>query len=368
MIAATPHQIVALDLSQGTVQWRFGLDPTGKESARPDPFADAGDPGEERKDRPNHVLHEFRLVKDRVFCLRGNSELVALDGDTGALDWSFSAPPGEINPNLWIGSDRVVLQVNRPNQLLVLRTEDGQPIAKTNLAESEQLERPPLPVDDDSVLVVLDPRTVKKYELNHGHTVWEYRESEDLPVNGPPRLFGDAERVLVLHEGRTLIRLDPATGAKRWSCQVGTGDMGQYPGALAFDDQRFYCIYRWSSIVSLLAVSLADGSTVWKSVWAGPEDSWWSIALSADHVIAYPNHTGLPDGAEMETIPVVVRRRETGALVQRFLFPSSFAEPPPRDPTGVLSATPRGFVTFKLDPVGALVATPRGVWGLGPSR
>ena len=81
-------------------------------------------------------LHEFRLVKGRVFCLRGANELIALDGDTGAVDWSFSAPPGEIKPNIWVGADRIVLQVDRPNQLLVLRTEDGQPVARTPLGDA----------------------------------------------------------------------------------------------------------------------------------------------------------------------------------------------------------------------------------------
>ena len=369
LIAATPRRVVALDLNQGTQQWRFDLDRTGKEPPRPDPFAAAGDSGDERPERSSRVLHGFRLVKGRLFCLRGAGELIALDGDTGDVDWSFSAPQGEINPNLWIGPDRVVLQVDRPNQLLILRTDDGQPVARTPLGETEQLERPPLPVDDDSVLLVLDPRTVKKYDVNHGQMVWEYRESEELPVNGPPRLFGDAERVLVLHEGRTLIRLDPATGSKRWSCLLGTEDLGERVGSMAFDEQRFYCIYRWRSIVTLRAISLADGVPAWNCEWAGLEDSSWSIALSAQHVIAYPNHTGLADDTEMETIPVVVRRRETGALVQRFLFPATLAEPSPRgDPGGVLSATPRGVVTFKIDPGGASVATPRGVWGLGAKR
>ena len=45
---------------------------------------------------------------------------------------------------------------------------------------------------------------------------------------------------------------------------------------------------------------------------------------------------------------VIVRRRETGSLVQRFVF----------------SAIVSG-VTLQFDPGGALVATPRGVWGLG---
>ena len=48
------------------------------------------------------------------------------------------------------------------------------------------------------------------------------------------------------------------------------------------------------------------------------------------------------------TMPVIVRRRETGALVQRFVFPTTIAD-----------------VTFKVDPRGALVATSRGLWGLG---
>ena len=33
VIAATPQQILALDLNQGTVQWRYGLDPSAKEAA-----------------------------------------------------------------------------------------------------------------------------------------------------------------------------------------------------------------------------------------------------------------------------------------------------------------------------------------------
>src|SRR5207247_1397883 len=108
LIVATPRRIVGLELAQGTVQWRYDLDRPGKEPPRPDPFAAAGD-AEERPERAAGTLHGFRLVKGRVYCLRGAGELIALDGDTGAVDWSFAAPPGEINPNLWIGAERVVL-------------------------------------------------------------------------------------------------------------------------------------------------------------------------------------------------------------------------------------------------------------------
>ena len=170
-----------------------------------------------RRDRPSEVLSGFQLVKGHVFCLRGPSELIALDGDTGAVDWSFSSPPGQINPNFLVGADRTVLQVDKPNQLLVLRTDDGQPISRTALEENERLERVPMPVDEDSVLLVTDRRTVKKFDLNHGQTVWVYQESPDLPVNGPPRLFGDSERLLVLHDGRLL---DPARPGDRLEAMV----------------------------------------------------------------------------------------------------------------------------------------------------
>ena len=46
--------------------------------------------------------------------------------------------------------------------------------------------------------------------------------------------------LLVLHDGRTLIRLDPATGSKRWSCSLGSQDLSERPGAMAYDDRRFY--------------------------------------------------------------------------------------------------------------------------------
>jgi hypothetical protein len=177
-------------------------------------------------------------------------------------------------------------------------------------------------------------------------------------------LLGDAERVLVLHNGRNLIRLDPATGSRRWACLLGTEDLSDRPDSIAFDEERLYCIYRCQSLVTLRAIALADGAAAWACHWAGPEDSAWSLALAARHVIAYPNHTGLAEDGALESIPVVVRRRESGALVQRFVLPAPIA--PMAAKLDSAEAMPQGNVTFRIDSTGALVATPRGVWGLGP--
>ncbi|MGO9915177.1 MAG: PQQ-binding-like beta-propeller repeat protein [Isosphaeraceae bacterium] len=345
IIVASAREIAALDLAQGAVAWRYGGAAFGMSRGRPDPFASPR--ADERNDsgqRTRDELHDLQVVKGRLFLLRGQHEFIALDVDTGAVDWSFSSPPREINPNLTIGDDRIWVQVNKPNQLLVLRADDGQTLARHSLGDNEVLKRPPVPVDEDSLLLVSDLVTVKKVDIGHGQTTWIYRESTDLPVNGPPRVFSDGERVLVLHDGRLLNRLDPATGSKRWSCLLGIEDLSERPGSMAFDDKRFYC----ASGRTLRAISLDDGTPVWSIYLSGPEEATWSIFLTGHHVLAYPSKTESADGGELDNMCVVVRRRETGALLQRFVFPTTIAS-----------------VAFKADPRGVWVATARGLWALG---
>ncbi len=254
-----------------------------------------------------------------------------------------------------------MLQVDKPNQLLVLRSDDGQPVVRKNLEESEQIERAPMPVDEDSVLLVSDRRTVKKFDLIHGQTIWVYRESTDLPVNGPPRIMGDSERMLVLHDGRLLIRLDPATGSKRWSCQLGVEDLSARPGAMAYDDKRFYCVNKEVGFGSLRqtirAISLEDGQSVWSRHLASRRDTGWSIALTEGYVVVWPNNMTdntmelASENTGSDSLPVIIRRRDNGEIVQRFVFPTTTSD-----------------LTFKADPRGALVATTRGLWGLGSAE
>jgi hypothetical protein len=180
--------------------------------------------------------------------------------------------------------------------------------------------------------------------------------------------MGGGDLVLVLHEGRTLIRLDATTGSKRWSCPLSLEDMGRVPGALAFDERRLYSISRFASTVTLRAVSLSEGVPAWESTWTtGAEDSKWSISLVDGHVFAYPDRPGAGEDVGRDAIPIVVRRRETGALVQRLLFPAdgriAMAQAPQ---LGRLEREePPGAVTLGLDHLGAVVVTPRGIWGLG---
>ena len=239
LIVATARQVAALELASGGVQWRYDASKAGKDLDRPDPFANPADP--ESSEAAGSSLSGFQLVRGRVYCLRNRSELIALDGDTGALDWSFASPPAEINPYVWIGAERALLQIDKPNQLLVLRTDDGRPVNRVALTENEMLERPPMPIDENSVLLVSDRRTVKRFDLVHCETSWVYRESEQMPAYGPPRLLGNADCLMVLHDGHLLIRLDAATGLKRWECPLAE-NLGERPESIAYDDKNVYCV------------------------------------------------------------------------------------------------------------------------------
>ena len=183
---------------------------------------------------------------------------------------------------------------------------------------------------------------MKSFDLGRGLFTWNYRESPEMPVNGPPRVLVDAERVLVLHDGRLMIRLDPVSGSKRWSAILGIEDLSERLDAIACDDRRVYCV----SQQSLRALSVDDGTSLWACHLTGPENALWSLALSDRCVIAYPSVSNVSEG-EMESMPVVVRRQENGALVQRFVFSATIAD-----------------VNLKLDSRGVLVTTYRGLWAL----
>ncbi|MBV8486921.1 MAG: PQQ-binding-like beta-propeller repeat protein, partial [Planctomycetaceae bacterium] len=342
VVAATAQRIVALDPLTGAEQWRLEQETAQRASRGPDPFAQGGAAAAETEG-PRTGFHDFHLAGGRILCLRGQEELLAIDGETGAIDWSFLSRGGVINPRLWIGPHRAVLQVQNPNRLVVLETETGRQVSQALLSERETLECPPVPTDEDHVLIVLDRRSVKKFNLTSGQFIWDYRESSEMPVNGPPRVLVDAERLLVLHDGRSLLRLDPQSGAKQWSAVLGIEDLSERPEAIACDPHRVYC----ASQQTLRALAMDDGRTLWSCHLTGPENARWSVLLSERYVLAYPSFSNSSE-EEIESLPVVIRRQDSGALLQRFVFPATIAE-----------------VNLRLDARGMLVATSRSLWALG---
>ncbi len=341
VVAASDSKLVALDLVTGTPLWTYNtVDPaTTKRPAGPFGKPAAGKTAAE----PVGKLHGFRVVAGRVFFLRGDRELIALDGDRGLIDWSFQPVLGQINENLLVAAQSVVLQVVSPNAILVLETATGRRRAEHPQAEKEESwPRPPLALDDDRIAIVSDRRTVGLFDLSRGMNAWVYRESPDLPKNGPPRLLGDAERLFLLHDGNHLIRLDTATGLKKWSQPLGVEDLSNRPEAISLDAERMY----WVSGPTLSSLKLSDGMFLWSKHLSGRETGW-AIELTESCVLAHPGPLRRSE-TDPEGLPLILRRRDTGALVQRMYFPAPATE-----------------VAVRLSPGGAVVATQAGLWALG---
>ncbi len=232
-----------------------------------------------------------------------------------------------------------------PNAVVVLDAETGTRRAEFPQTETDEAwSRDPLPVDDDHVALVTDPRSVTLFDVQQGVASWTYREPSALPKNGPPRLLGDAGRLLVLRDGSELVRLDPATGRKLWSRLLGVEDLSAWPDALALDGVRVYC----ATGRTVSAYSLADGSQVWRHYLTGPQTGW-SVALSDRFVVAFPSPArSLEDS--LSALPLVLCRRDTGQLVQRVQF------------AALVTA-----LSVRLAPGSVLVATQDHGWALGPA-
>ncbi len=235
VLAATADRLVAFDLAKGMVQWQFDAGDPNPGRRQPNPFA-RPEPASQKNETPTGKLHDFHIVGDRIFCQRGERELLAIDGDSGLIDWSYAPVEGQLNPRMLVGPRRVVLQVRKPNAVVVLETDSGLGRGTFPQSEAEQAwSRDPLPIDDDRVALVIDERTVALFDVEIGQYAWTYRELSALPRSGPPRLLGDSGRLLVLRDGSELVRLDPATGEKRWSRVLGIEDLSEWPEALALD-------------------------------------------------------------------------------------------------------------------------------------
>ena len=269
---------------------------------------------------------------------------MAFDGDSGLIDWSYTPSTGRINPHLLVGPRRIVLQIRKPNMVLVLDTATGRRRHEFAQPEEEEWPRDPLPIDDEHVALVVNRTKVANFDTSKGTYAWEFEETKDSPRLGPPRLFCDAERLLVLHEGHDLMRLDLATGAKAWPSWrlLGSEDLGDRPEAISIADDRVFV----ANGPSLSAYSLGNGSMLWKRALKGPSVGW-DIALTERSIVAYPGTSRVKEDG-VAVLPLVFHRRQDGEPIQRLLIQANVTD-----------------LAIRFTTRGALVATQGGLWALG---
>lgn len=342
LVAATRDRLVALDLREGSILWSFDAGDPLAGRAKPNPFArDAADPP-----RREATLSGLRIVGGRIYGFRGDQELLAIDGDSGLLDWSYTPTRGTLNPHFRADLERLVIQVRDPNAIVVLDPANGRHRAEFPQTDGERpWARDPLPIDADAVALVIEPRSIILFDLQAGGEIWSYREPAVLPKGGAPRLIGDGGRLLVIRDGSELVRLDAETGQKLWSRVLGIEDLSEFDDALVLDDERVYCAIGPNA--ALTAYDLADGSVAWRRHLIGPA-AGWSLALAEGLLVAYPDPSRSVDG-EFPNLPVIFARREDGRLVQRLLFQAAVSE-----------------LAVRLSPRSTVIATQAQGWALGP--
>ena len=200
------------------------------------------------------------------------SELLAIDGDSGLARLVLPARPGH-PPRPLVGRHlphhppaQGAARRRRPrprNRHHTALTSPSRPRSSPGHATPGRSTTTTSPSCTDA-------RTVALFDLERGVDAWTYREPSSLPRSGPPRLLGDAGRLLVLRDGSELVRLDPATGKKLWSRVLGVEDLADSPQALALDADRVFCAC--GPAPTLTAYRLTDGEPVWKRHLSGPAE------------------------------------------------------------------------------------------------
>jgi cellulose synthase operon protein C len=352
VLVASSARLVGLGLEKGDVLWEARADSPRAARARLNPFApkDAKEVKDAKFESRPSRFRGFQIIGNRVLCRLGDKEILAIDGDSGQLDWSFAPASGRLGDHALLSRDRIVMQAVRPNSsaLLVLDPDSGRCRELARPADEQEWARDPLRVDDDHVAVATSGRSVALVDVNTGKDSWVHHHLSvpRLSPHAAPRLFGEAGRLLALFDGNELASLNSENGRVLWSATLGNEDLSEWPASCAMDADRFYCATNSETGAALTAYALADGKPAWSRHLMGAE-SGWAIALTDHYIAAHPNPTRVLERS-LETLPLAFFRGDDGRLVQRLTFPASVSE-----------------LTVGLASRDALVATQSNLWSLG---
>jgi outer membrane protein assembly factor BamB len=321
LLVAGLRQVVALDLRSGEPLWAF--DPARGElvDAPPDPFArpDPGGPAEVAEARPTGRLHGFRRLGPRLFFLRGDRELVALDTRVGRVAWSFRPPrparggapiPG-INPFWSVASDRVVVQYGPENTVAAFDPETGAVLERMDrgIAEPPWC-ADPVALDAGRVVLAIDPHTLALVDLAGRADVWSYHDDSPLPWSAAPRVLARDGVLLALLGGQELLRLDPADGRRLWRRALGLVDISDGAETVALDDVRVYI----AQPGRVVAYRLTDGEPGWTRR-LPDEGHGAAVRLVGPYLLAH-SRPGPGSSGPLGSTAVLLCRRDDGSPSQ----------------------------------------------------
>lgn len=194
-------QLVAVDLDDGTLRWQVAV----RTSLQP------------------------AVGGGRVYVVRGSS-VVALDAQSGAVDWEVPLDHDVVSPPYW--DTGWMLVSTRDGALVALRASDGAVVWRQ--AFGVPLACPPAPALDRLFVALTDGR-VASLQLATGIVDWV--RPLEAPATGLAALD---DQLIVGSTAKTVYSLDLRRGTTRWRWRLGAG----VAGAPVADDYRVYVVSR----------------------------------------------------------------------------------------------------------------------------
>jgi outer membrane protein assembly factor BamB len=345
----------------------------------------------------------FQLAADTVAFLRDEEQLVAVDTATGNVRWTkwavgakLNQPPplGHFHPQLRLIGSALLVQPT-PGRLWLLDAATGKVLHE----ESHRYEpwpRPPLPVDENTVAVVLDARTVGLFDGDKRKFLWKHVNTDATTPSGeaPQLAVGDGNILLLTANniGYRLQRLDRATGKPKWD-KPPLLETKTRPDTAGWSLDKDAVYYAQDQV--LTARSVREGKILWQQ--ALPEASGgWRTGRVGEAVLANPGGAGAegirfrwlcfsvqcqvdhsPALGTEPGLPVVCCDAKSGRLMQRLNlvagpprvrtrlgFLSRFATQPDFETVVMNDAVPR-IVTSRA---GVTIALDSHVWRYCPAR
>ena len=251
----------------------------------------------------------FRLMKDRILVLQ-SAAVSCRDANSGALLWNAS-PPGHLSETWHADADFIVVETRDPLSVLVLDATTGKQLSEHHFPEPWLT--PPVRLENsgrDGFAVSLANWRIQELSAYNSPSEpqWIYQGATSH-ANTAPRLWSQADRLLLLMDGDTLSRLAPETGRPQWDQRFTPLPLPFPEQAVAFDRDHIYA----AEGHTFHCLSWKDGRVLWKHQL--PDAPAWAIRQSGRFLIAAPWKTA---GTESQAVIVDAR---SGERVQELQLP-----------------------------------------------
>jgi outer membrane protein assembly factor BamB len=285
LLIGTDSAVSALSPENGALRWTVPL-PDGESNGRR---------ARSSLQRESRSLQFFADDSQVVVFDRGE-RVVCLDAWTGRLKWEFL--PHEPLHSVWLATkEQIAVQGETSGRTFVIDPATGESTDRSRRSDLDAWRVEPVPFGHAGMAVALRshrligfPSTENDKRLGLALAPWKY-EGPLSWSNVPPAMLSNGEALLAVIDGNTLCRLDPDSGARRWSRPAARSPIQQPRRSMVLADRHVFL----AADGFVRAIDLEQGSLVWETFVGTPEDST-GLAAVGNRLVVFPAElrTGTP--------------------------------------------------------------------------